>query len=183
MKIIITEHQFDEVVTKQKTTIGQGIYHKVYGSKTNPNIVYKVGEHETVQEAYHYFTNYPYLFPKVYDFKKLRNKKNEFGNDIYYLTLEKLDIQKFIDFWYEINEIIKNKFNTKFQSIVYDFHDSSDVWIEVLDYLEEFDYKLFKDTHEFYLLLNELNDIYDFPDMHNGQFGYDKEGTLKCLDF
>lgn len=183
MKIIITEHQFNEVVTKQKNIFGAGIFHKVYTSKSNPNIVFKVGELSTTQEAYQFFTNYPYLFPKVYGFKKLKDKKNEDDNDLYYLILEKLDTHRFVEFWKRINEITRKKYERRFQSIVVNFLEDAETWRGLLEYLDEFESDVFTDTHEFYLLLNELNEIYDFPDLHDGQFGYDKEGTLKCLDF
>lgn len=183
MKIIITEHQFDEILTKPKPKFGEGMYHKVYSSKSNPNIVFKVGELDSVKESYQFFKNYPYLFPEVYGFKKLNDKKNNSGNDLYYLILEKLNTKMFVDFYNNLKIITINLIKEPLSFLVYDFVRHGDNWIKLLDYLEENNKNLFSEAHEFYILLSELNEIYDYPDLHDGQFGYDKSGTLKCLDF
>jgi hypothetical protein len=183
MKILITEHQFDEVLNKQKSIFGQGIFHKVYESKSNPNIVFKVGSRSSIEPTYEYFKNYPYLFPKTYGMKKLGDKKDEYGGDLYYLILEKLDTQKFVDFWNDMEEIMFLEYGQKFNKIVYNFDTYESTWVELFEFVEERHQNLFKKLHEFYLLISELNDILDYPDVHNGQFGYNKEGTLKCLDF
>lgn len=197
MNIILKEHQIknlldqiveqediDEIVTRKKRKLGEGLHHDVYESIRYPDRVFKVGAEKSVKEAYEYFIQYPYLFPHVYGYKKWGDKKGAGGvGDLYFLILEKLDTNKFVEFWKKLNEI-SGKFTQKtLYTTAHNFYSYQDGWMLMLEYLDNNDPELFKQALEFYNLLKELNEIYDTPDVHIEQFGYDKNGDLKCLDF
>jgi hypothetical protein len=177
------EREVDEVKVKEKSPLGSGIQHKVYESKRYPDKVFKVGLLDSVQDAYQFFKNYPYLFPKVYGYKKLGEMKDDFGNDLYYIILEKLDTKSFVTLWRKLAPICKNVIGESFYMLVYDLMYKETEWIEFLDHLKDNEKDVYEKALELYQLVYEINEIYDGPDIHDGQFGYDKEGVLKCLDF
>lgn len=191
MKILISENQLKgvidtelgEIAIKKKRKLGAGMYHNVYESNRYPDRVFKVGEEDSVREAYAYFMNYPYLFPKVYRYSKLGDQKSHKGEDIYYLMLEKLDTNSFVSFFKKLNEVSGEVVQRHIMPISINFNESQEEWGKILDYLETKDKTFYEKTLEFFTLLRELNEIYDMPDVHIGQFGYDKDGVLKCLDF
>jgi hypothetical protein len=181
---IIEQEDIGEIATKKKRKLGEGLYHDVYESIRYPDKVFKIGRENSVKEAYEYFVKYPYLFPHVYGYKKWGDKKDPGGvNDLYFMLLEKLDTQKFVDFWNELNEISGQFTQKTLYTIAYNFYGYEEGWMKILQYLDNENHELFDQTLEFYNLLKELNEIYESPDVHNGQFGYDKNGVLKCLDF
>lgn len=191
MKIILNEKQLkkivngeiDEIVTRKKRILGSGLYHEVYESNRYPNKVFKVGREYSVKEAYEYFIRYPYLFPEVYGYKKWGEKKADNGDDLYLLILEKLDTNKFIWFFNELSKKCREILGKNITLIAYQFDEHQEDWAKLLNELETQDKSFYSKSIEFFGLLVELNEIYDFPDVHSGQFGYDKTGELKCLDF
>lgn len=191
MKIVINENQLkklidgelEEIVINKKRILGSGMSHEVYESNKYPDRVFKIGLESSVKEAYEFFKNYPYLFPHVYGYKKWGEKVTDYGSQIFLLVLEKLDTQRFIKFWNKLNRLCIDVVKTRLQSLSIEYLHYQEEWVKIIDYLEENDYELYEQTLEYFTLLKELNEIYDMPDVHNAQFGYDKNGDLKCLDF
>jgi len=177
------EREVGEVEVRQKNPLGAGLYHRVYESKRYPDRVFKVGLYDSVREAYGLFMNYPYMFPKVYGYKKLGEMTDKDGEDLYYLILEKLDTKRFVLFWGNLSLIAEKVVNERLYSLVFDLNYKESEWNDLFDYLKVNKKEYYDDTLELYNLVRELNEIYEYPDLHNGQFGYDKDGVLKCLDF
>jgi hypothetical protein len=180
---VISQDELGEIAIKKKRLFGSGMYHKVYESNRYPDRVFKVGKEDSVREAYAYFMNYPYLFPKVYRYSKLGEHKSESGEDLYYLMLEKLDTNSFISFFKKLNEVSGDVIYRHIMPISVNFNENQEEWKKILDYLKTKDKTFYEKALGFFTLLRELNEIYDMPDVHIGQFGYDNAGVLKCLDF
>lgn len=173
----------DEVDLRRKKTLGAGAYHRVYESKKHPDKIFKVGYLDTIQETYEYFKKYPYYFPKVFGMKKLGHMVDETGEDLYYLILEKLDTKRFMVFWTNLTFISEDLINMSLYDLVHDVMILENEWWELLEYLKIEKKNMFDQALELYELVYELNQILEYPDIHNNQFGYDKDGILKCLDF
>ena len=54
-----------EIAVQTKGVLGSGGYKDVYASKTNPNIVYKVGDKSDLEYEQSLFNEYPNLFCKT----------------------------------------------------------------------------------------------------------------------
>lgn len=120
-----------EIAVQTKGVLGSGGYKDVYASKTNPNIVYKVGDKSDLEYEQSLFNEYPNLFCKTYgEVKKLKHPKfvhsSSYGttlhnydgsktnyvpsqNDIdeksYYLWYERLDTKRFEKFHERISQV------------------------------------------------------------------------------
>ncbi len=81
--------ELEELGTREKESFGQGVEHIIYSSPNKPNVVYKVGEWDVINEWYDIFKSNPQIFPVVYKIGKIPK------DGLYYVELEKLDTEKF----------------------------------------------------------------------------------------
>lgn len=196
------EQDVDEEI-KQKEMIGSGVDHDVYPSKTNPNIVYKLGREETIDKWYDIFKNNPDIFPKTYRKGKTtitakHDRQIGLGDRYYelkagtvipvsYVELEKLDAKRAQFEWerlgVEIAEITEDAWAFQSYVIHYIIGGDKNMINYVNEKLKEDSPQLVPSLERFLKIIDRLKEFTDDPDVHKHNFGYDKEGNLKCLDF
>ena len=192
MNIILTESQFNTVVseieTREKKTLGVGSHHKIYPHPTNPDVVYKVGEYHVMYEWVPVFKAHPDLFPKVYgDIKSnVISYTDYFGNkrkkEASWILVEKLDAKTFNDFFEELCEIDLGVSPYDALLDVYLEGRYSDEVMTCLDVIKRKAPHMYKRCVELFNLTARVFEVAPEFDLHAYQFGYDKNGKLKCLD-
>ena len=206
--IEMIQHDVDEIATKEKELVGKGAFHNVYPSKKNPNIVYKIGFDEDVDGWVDVFKSRPDIFPKVYGMghiniklkKQVTNmswRTGEFKPITYnpgdivkvkYVEVEKLDTKKATEYWYSLDNVVQQmspsytSLQKYFTSLGLD-DDLEQEFLSVGEKIKEssndFIYNIFV---SFYNLISSVYEIKPRADVHVGNYGYDKDGNLKCLD-
>ena len=189
MRIVITEQQYkrlSELETKPKPRLGAGADHYVVPSSHNPNIVYKVGNPEIVKKWVPIFLQSPEFFPKI--FKTTGQVKLD--NMIFsYITIERLDTKRALIEWKAIDAICEKYLNKSFQKVVRYWNELNNIAQQDRDDLVKLgqvikkEYpNLYDNYQRFHYLIESVYEIVPGADIHHNQFGYDKEGVLKCLD-
>lgn len=207
MKLLeIINNEFKEARSRKE--LGRGVEHTVYPSTNEPNVVYKLGPKRTVDKWYETFKNNPDIFPNVYKRGKTKIKlktdqdiltpngyvKLKAGDfrPIEYVKLEKLDTKRVEKEW----GLIDNAIEEISERDGYEFLDF------LINYMNNFDNEermaiekeLSKNKMIYDLFLKYMSVVdrllsvvkgegKNIPDIHRYNFGYDKEGNLKCLDF
>jgi hypothetical protein len=205
--ILIESAEVAEVLTpdstKEKELFGRGAYHKVFASKNNPNVLYKIGTDEMVGKWVEIFRKFPDLFPKVYrtgtmnvklDDRILRMINGEItvlnpGETVKarYVEIEKFDTKQALHQWDVINRTIMNFTDNEYhaQSLfsILDEDEGEDIIFNLAKYLKQNkeDFKL-QILEDFYNLLSKVYEIKPDADVHKGNFGVDADGHLKMLD-
>lgn len=191
----------------EKPEIGAGIDHHVYPSTSNPNIVFKLGTKEIIDRWIDDFKKRPDIFPEIYGRGstklKLKRDKNVFTPQgwelkkagsiipIDYVKVEKLDAKKAKADWQEIDSAVMEIVESDsyiFLDYVIDFlirkgKDKSRIMKEVEEGMANFHPDLVDKFNMFMNLIDKVDEVKDMPDVHLNNFGYDKNGTLKCLDY
>ena len=199
--------EVDEVLspesTKEKPLFAKGSYHKVFASKNNPNVLYKIGTDEMVSKWIDIFRKFPELFPKVYrtgimnvklDDRIIRMVNGEItvlppGETVKarYVEIEKFDTKQALHQWDVINRAIMDFTNNKYDAqklfTILDEPTGEEIIFNLAKYLkqnnEEFKLQILED---FYNLLSKVYEIKPAADVHRGNFGIDKDGHLKMID-
>lgn len=179
-----------ELSTRKREPMGHGIEHAIYYSEKNPNVVYKVGELDVINEWYEVFKSDPTIFPMVYRLGKIPKEKN-----IFYVELEKLDTERFENEWDDLELSLEDigAVDVDRQESFTDLYTlegtSSTKFVEIGKLLKKYD----KSAYDFFIKLltvikkceNVQNKILKkdtLIDAHKYNFGYSKDGKLKCLD-
>jgi hypothetical protein len=176
----ILEEIILELRTRDKEILGQGMEHVVYPSN-DPTKVIKIGEAKYVVKWVPMFKKHPDLFPIVY--RQGLTKENPKHA---YVELEKLDTRNFLEDYLKLGLILtkiglnggvygaikSSRYNeVKYDQIIDGINeinpDMSDLFIKLVDNVSAVD-KLLPWHKPF--------------DFHQGQFGYDKDKNVKCLD-
>lgn len=181
--------EIHELGTTEKKMYGGGIEHSIFPSRSNPNVVFKVGHKDTVDEWFEVFRSNPEVFPKVFRAGKLKSE------DIYYVELEKLDTNKFEDKWDDLELALEDigaldvdrgesftdlyshegtssqKFKEIGLNLVKHDRNSYDFFIELLNVIKKAEKAQLSITGKDTLV-----------DAHKYNFGYSLDGKLKCLD-
>jgi hypothetical protein len=179
-----TKGEYNEVEIKQKTPIGFGNFHNVYDSKYKPDVVYKIGDESVVRDWYELFKEHPDLFPKVYK-KGVVNipVKNQNGDVVKkvkksYVEVEKLDTNRLKKEW----NLIDRFSNGNFQYNITRIEEKDDFFQQLGDEITKVNTPLYEAFARIYNLVFSVYEVKPSADIHMGQFGYDKQGNLKCLD-
>jgi hypothetical protein len=175
----------DEVKVVPKKKIGSGMEHDVYPS-TNQDVVIKTPSSRfgktlpKIRMSWVYlFQQHPDIFPKVI---KVSEK---------YVVLEKLDTNKAMSEYLTLDGLLKEDrelWDGDFAYTLFLIHKESDE--DKLAAIDQHFEMLGNKPFQLYskwrnLILNFLDIMpHDYySDLHVGQFGYSKDGTLKILDF
>jgi hypothetical protein len=193
MKIIVTEEQLkgviSEVLTKRKDPFSiEGTQHMIYDSKKNPNIVFKVGHPYFVDKWLGVFKKYPEYFPRIYRVGILKDR-----HDYKYVEMDKMNTSRVKDEWRLMTQ--------SFTDIgLLDEDNYEDVGIIFRNCIVDEDYdnnvmqrvhKMDKGVYNLFIkwlnFLHRLNSLVEpikgnMLDIHDGNFGYDKKGNIKCFD-
>lgn len=172
------EH-LDELRTREKEMLGQGMEHDVYPSN-DPTKVIKVGQAKYVAKWVPLFKKNPDVFPIVYKHGLTKDPK------VAYVILERLDTRNFLEDYLKLKVILKkigmnggvydavkiSRYNeVKYDSIINKINDInpeiSDFFIKLVDTVDA---------------VEKLMSWYKGFDFHQEQFGYDKDKNVKCLD-
>jgi hypothetical protein len=204
--IEMIQHDVDEVATKEKELVGKGAFHNVYPSNKNPNMVYKIGFDEDVNGWVDLFKSRPDIFPKVYGtgYVNIKLKKQvtnfswrtgEFKPITYnpgdtvkvkYVGVERLDTEKARQHWNSLANVVSVMSGKSLQTYLTSLGMDEEMEEEFLSIGEriketgnDFIYNIFV---EFYNLIQSVYELKPVADVHVGNYGYDKDGNLKCLD-
>lgn len=192
---------------RSRKEMGSGVEHAIYTSTDEPGVVYKLGPKKTIDRWYETFKNNPDIFPEVYKRGRTKTKLKtdmeiqtpkgfvELKAGTYipidYVKLEKLDTNRAEKEWATIDEAIEEISER-------DGYEFLDFLISYMNGFDEDQVNEIKDglsgRPDVYKLFVRYVDLVDkivmvhpdkknIPDIHRYNFGYDKNGNLKCLDF
>lgn len=176
----------DEMSTTKKSVLDYGREHNIYSSANNPNVLYKVGNPDTVTKWLEVFKTYPTLFPKIF-----RSGKMKDGN--MFVEIEKLNTQAAKSDWAKLDQALAAagviddddaiwSVDQIFVNIVTGYMKPNDV-IRALGNNQQM-VKLFKDWVTFLLKANKVavQYGYDTLDIRRKNFAYDSAGNIKAID-
>lgn len=178
-----------ELGTREKDMFGSGIEHQIFASKSNPNVIFKVGHKDTVDEWYEVFKSNPEIFPKVFRAGKMQDE------DIYYVELEKLDTDKFEDKWDDLELAMEDigaldvDRGESFTDLYTKEGLDTQIFIEIGKKLKNYN----KEAYDFYIdfltvikncerAMLSVKGKDTLVDAHKYNFGYGSDGKIKCLD-
>ncbi len=181
--------EIHELGTKEKEVFNRGMEHQIFASKSNPNVLFKVGHKDTVDEWYEVFKSDSEIFPKVFRAGKMQDE------DIYYVELEKLDTKKFENDWDDLELALEDigaidvDRGETFADLYINEGSDAAVFVEIGKKLMSHN----KESYNFFI--NFLRTIKScekailkvkgkdtIVDTHKYNFGYGKDGKIKCLD-
>jgi hypothetical protein len=177
--------ELDELATKLKPIFGSGWSHNIYSTGRYPDKLIKVEKQPgMVNRWYDMFSQYPNLFPKVYNkgVLKLKNDKGEI-NDINYVLIEKLETKPFVQLWMHIEQYL-DTFNKEFnqdrsllgmmhEHIMHVFSEEpSELMEKFLNFIKEKNGEDYIKFNMFINLIDQIVEIYPSADVHKNQFGY-----------
>jgi hypothetical protein len=204
--IEMIQHDVDEVATKEKELVGKGSFHNVYPSNKNPNMVYKIGFDEDVNGWVDLFKSRPDIFPKVYGTGhvniKLKKQATNFSwrtgefkpitynpgdtVKVKYVAVERLNTEKAKQHWNSLANVVSVMSGKSLQTYLTSLGMDEEMEEEFLSLGEkikesgnDFIYKIFI---EFFNLIHSVYELKPVADVHVGNYGYDKDDNLKCLD-
>lgn len=181
--------ELDEMHIKPKQVFNRGMEHEIYPSLKNPDILFKVGDLDIIDEWYEVFKSDSEIFPKVYKIGKVPNK------NVYYVGLEKLDTNRFQKKWDDLELSMEDigvldvdrgeTFSDLYMNEGSDAQVFKDIAIKLVNHSRN-DYNFFV---EFLTVIKKCEKAIlkvmgkdTIVDVHKYNFGYSKDGKLKCLD-
>jgi hypothetical protein len=181
--------EIHELGTKEKEVFNRGMEHQIFASKSNPNVLFKVGHKDTVDEWYEVFKSDSEIFPKVFRAGKMQDE------DIYYVELEKLDTKKFENDWddlelalEDIGAIDVDRGETFAVLYINEGSDAS-VFVEIGKKLLNYNKEVYNFFIDFLSVIKKCERTIlkvkgkdTIVDTHKYNFGYGKDGKIKCLD-
>jgi hypothetical protein len=181
--------EIQELGTKEKEIFGSGVEHQIYASKSNPNVLFKVGHKDTVDEWVDVFKSNGDLFPKVFRTGKMQDK------DIYYVELEKLDTNKFEKRWDELELALEDigaldvDRGESFADLYMNEGSDAHIFVEIGKKLINHDKRAYQFFIEFLTVIKNCERAIlsvkgkdTIVDTHKYNFGYGSDGKIKCLD-
>lgn len=178
-----------DLLQESREPIAQGLEHRIFSSKKNPDILFKIGEDDIIDEWVNTFKNDPEVFPIIYRVGYMPDKKYKF------VSLEKLDTKKFEEKWDELELALEDigavdvDRRESFTDLYSNEGTDSKVFYEIATNLRSHTKEIF----DFYMDLlrvikraekvqNETLKKDTLVDAHKYNFGYDKNGKFKMLD-
>jgi hypothetical protein len=181
--------EIQELGTKEKEVFGSGIEHEIYASKSNPNVIFKVGHKDTVDEWFEVFKSNPEIFPKVFRAGKMQDE------DIYYVELEKLDTKKFENDWDDLELAMEDvgvldvDTGESFADLYMGNGSNSSIFVEIGKKLAKHNKEAYDFFIEFLTVIKNCEKAIlkvkgkdTIVDAHKYNFGYGSDGKIKCLD-
>lgn len=193
---------------RSRKEMASGNEHFIYPSTDEPDVVYKLGTKSSINKWYDTFKKNPEVFPKVYKRGRTKIKlktditiSTDDGNKTFragtyfpvdYVKMEKLNtdlVQKEWDLLDKATENIMEIDDYIFLDYLIPYMLSNgDKSINTIDDEMEQNYPEVYPIFQKYInlvdkLLELRPDKKNILDIHRHNFGYDKNGVLKCLDF
>ena len=171
--------------------------HIIYPYRNNPNRLFKIGEKEIVEQWVKIFRSNPDIFPKIFRVGKISDP-NDRKNEGYYVEVEKLNTDKAIKEWEQLEDKLEEAGLTDFEDGAFG-RDITDIYTNyendqktityIATKLKEYDsnaynlfikwFKLFKECQK---SIENIVGHRTLVDAHKYNFGYGSDGKLKCLD-
>ena len=181
--------EIQELGTSPKKMFGSGIEHQIFASKVNPNVIFKVGHKDVVDEWYEVFKSNPEIFPKVFRAGKMQDE------DIYYVELEKLDTKKFEKKWDSLELSLEDigavdvDSGERFSDLYMNEGSDAAIFVEIGKKLKNHNIESYNFFIELLRVIkNAEREILKVKgkdtivDAHKYNFGYGGDGKIKCLD-
>ncbi len=172
-----------EIKIKKKNALGRGKERIVYRSTTNPNLVLKIGPYKMLLDDKERSEKYPDIYAKVFEVRR-------YNGDDYYTgvaIMERVNTKKFLSMFDRLETTLEslniNKFfmwdATQFRWNDQNFKDKFEGnYRDAIEGLEKHDTEMLDFMVKF---INCLRGILG-KDVHQWQFGIDKDGNIKCFD-
>ena len=168
----------NEIETKKKRALGRGQEKITYRSKINPNLVLKIGPYETLVAEKEKSEKYPDIYVKIF-------KVKHYNGDEWYsgvAIMERLDTKKFLSNFRKLEDTLESLNIDKFfmwYATQFNYKDEFEkTYRESVELLEKHDTEMLDFMNKFiYCLRGVLG-----GDVHEWQFGIDKDGNIKCFD-
>jgi hypothetical protein len=186
---IIINMEIQELGTKEKEVFNRGMEHQIFASKSNPNVLFKVGHKDTVDEWYEVFKSEPEIFPKVFRAGKMQDE------NIYYVELEKLDTKKFENDWDSLELSLEDigvldvDRGESFSDLYITEGSDASIFVDIGKKLLNHNKKDYDFFINFLTVIKKcekailkIKNKDTFVDAHKYNFGYGKDGKIKCLD-
>ena len=173
-----------ELNTQKKPLYNFGVEHRIFASSKDPNILYKVGDKYTIVRSIDVFKQDPTSFPIIYRGGKTKRD----GEEFFYIAVEKLDAPKAkAEYGILLDILVKHKVVEnwlQFSDLLENMTKSNRSYVVLSEIFEkENQIDMF---NRWYTLLGKINPIIKkikgWTDYNRSNFGYDKNGNLKCLD-
>jgi hypothetical protein len=181
--------EIQELGTKEKEVFNRGLEHQIFASKSNPNVLFKVGHKDTVDEWYEVFKSEPEIFPKVFRAGKMQDE------NIYYVELEKLDTKKFENDWDSLELSLEDigvldvDRGESFSDLYITEGSDASIFVDIGKKLLNHNKKDYDFFINFLTVIKKcekailkIKNKDTFVDAHKYNFGYGKDGKIKCLD-
>lgn len=181
-----------KIYKKEKYT-DLGWNHLIYPSK-NPNMLYKLGSEYKVNKWLSIFKKHPDLFPIIYKTGKFTYE----GKKCMWVLLEKLNTNLVLEEWKVLTDCLyefipKPSYlnDDEYRDIeeIFKLVNTDKPFIKFLsDYLKDSEEEDMEENNNYYLFLKwvkffeKLSFLGNKLDIHKNQYGYDKNGNIKCLD-
>jgi hypothetical protein len=186
IKVILRE-TLDELSTTLKPEFGAGMYHTVFPSKKNPNILYKMGKERIVKEWTNIFNKHPDLFPKVYRVFPSKKYPNNWVAEV-----EKLDSARAEKEFNQLDEIIATSWlsNKGLRIFLTNIYREGSLEI-VKNYIQnegvDAVQKYIPLIEKWAILITKIKNVAkaeldEYPDIHAGNFAYDSHNNIKAID-
>ena len=193
----LIREELKELSTIKKKRYGRGMEHIIYHYRNNPNRLFKIGEKEIVEQWVKIFRSNPDIFPKIFRVGKISDP-NDRKNEGYYVEVEKLNTDKAIKEWEQLEDKLEEAGITDFEDGAFG-RDITDIYTNyendqktityIATKLKEYDsnaynlfikwFKLFKECQK---SIENIVGHRTLVDAHKYNFGYGSDGKLKCLD-
>lgn len=193
----LIREELKEINIVRKKKYKQGMEHIIYPSKNHPDRLFKVGEKEMVDQWVKIFRSNPEIFPKIYRVGKISNSGDRRVKG-YYVEIEKLDTDKSIEEWEELENKLEEVGITDFEDGAFG-RDITDIYVNyendqktithIATELKQYDVKAYDLFIKWFKLFKECQKSIEkvtghgtLVDAHRYNFGYGSDGKLKCLD-
>lgn len=193
----LIREELNEVLTTKKEKFGSGMEHTIYPSKKHPDRLFKVGDRDVVENWVKIFQSNPELFPKIYRVGKLSKTGNP-KTEKYFVEIEKLETEKSKQEWQELEDKLEEAnltdwddgaFGRGLTDIYMNYENDQKTITHIASELKkrgDKGYDLFIKWFKFIKdCQNAIEKVRNQPtlvDAHIYNFGYGKDGKLKCLD-
>lgn len=186
----LLRESLEELATRQKAVYSRGTEHVLYSSIKNPNVLYKIGDKDTVLKWLKVFKSNPRLFPKIYKAGELKTKYN---SGKYYVEIEKLNTDEVINDWRYLEDLLEKigtadtdtfegSLNMIFIDLLKGYLSFNGIYKKLS--ADKKGQELFKKWYNF--LGSALEQVrkfgYNGLDIHRYNFAYDSAGNLKAID-
>ena len=186
-----------ELKTKEKPIYGSGADHTVYAHGSGDKVI-KVGLPEEVTKWIDIFKANPDIFPIIYKTGVTTADRSEFlgdpmadvsGTERIYVEMEKLDTAAFMHDFKILNSMSERTLGKPLQNIIHKWNPESRMLTtdetDVQELGKFLDHK-YPSLYDVYMkivsVIFRVRQLKQNADIHIGQFGYDKDHNVKCLD-